>query len=391
MRHLHVLLLAMALLSIPATLAAQGDTAVNISPLFTSSDGLTPDEHVKVKAWIDTRLETLANTRGNISASERATARQEIVDNVGPQNAKLGGQRRRDVVPILADDMRKYLDSKDPLTAVNVALILANIRHLHMVSVLTDGVSNANPAIRYCAAQGLAASQADMAAIGLPKQWSQPLKALVTQAGKEDNVYVAQAIYDALRLNDPRRLNQPDRQLELYKAFVDAFAARIALLDQRKLSSARAEAHGVAVAADWMKNYRTDGIIRARLLELDGQLLKYAVSLLGNAESEKLTESQQEDLAEVATQAAKAVLAASDELLLGTNDQRTAVRLQKLNAKTREDLSEGRWLFLQLDVNQLVGAKGEPDFVLKSLGVREPAKELTPPASSGANSTSQPN
>jgi hypothetical protein len=334
-----------------------------IEPPFDKAvDGDSPQFQQQATAWIDARLKVLADKDAELA--ERLTARNKLIANIGTQqNSNLSGLAQINACQWLRTALAPHLKSPDRITATNAAIVASNIRHPDFAPLLGDLASNGRQSVRYHAARGLAAMQPRISKLNAARYFETPLGELADQAVVEPNGVVASAIYGALKLIDPRQTDDPGKRQLIYKAFQKAFEGRVKLLDQRKLGGLDAELTGLDVAEDWRETYR-DKATLAWVLRWEGQLLRWSVELLLNADAEKLSGAQRDQLADLINKAL-------DNMLIQTDEK-------KLIDAVRAELT-GDPLTLQLKLFDLVGAEGAPGALQKNYGVEQTTAALTPP------------
>ncbi len=343
MRHPLVLALLLAICLAPFTQA------------FAVDVGEPAEDHT---TWIPKQLKTLSDD--TVPIAQRLAARDALVEHLGPDGPlRNRGADRITVIKFIAPPLEPLLKSKDPVTALNVAIVTAKLQHLYLVERLTENVDHPLAMVRFWIARGLAAAQPSMAAIGGKRFWVDPLAALAKQASVETSGPALAEQFKALNLTDTKVTAEGLRK-SLCDSYTAVLKARLARLGARKIDGIGGLAAAVETGKSWA---RLEPARKPAILTMLGQLLKWTAQLRAN-EADAMTEPQQSATDEV-------VRAAADGLgdLTGDEGRAFAVTVGR-------NVDEGALLDAQLLINDFVGGEGMTAFTLKKHGVSDPAPEL---------------
>ena len=317
-----------------------------------------------------------------VALATRTAARDVLIALVtGP------GRSSVEVPAAVADIVGEYLASKDPVTLIDTAMIVAKARSMLLVASLIKGLDSPAPAVRYWSAKGLADAQAGMyelAETGMngATQLESQMKALADHFAKEDSPPVMLELFRALGATDAAKMTDARRNQIIYKAFSTVFRKRLGLLGQGNLSNLDVDVAGLASAGQWEQAFRSAKALRAEILGSVSQMLWWAFDIYSNQQA-SLSEGQKSGLEHVMLKSAEVIggaLTAEDLQTLGLN----AGLRQDLMLTIKKEIDAGNVAAAGLKILDWVGQPGE-DYLLMKLGIPAAQKlpaPVAPPATS---------
>jgi len=195
-----------------AAVFAQQDGGTNLRALQNLSQAASAQQQAQIQQWIKDSLDGLADAVVKLRTSEAADEEQTLPD-LGAIRERIAkaGQGSEDFITafdaVLGQQVLQRIAEAEPTLAVNLTMVLAEMRHRGLGDTLCTLCGNSSEVVRYWAVNGLMLLRDDLFG-GDARLATQVVESLVQLSGREHVVMILELVYRTLDVPGNQLANQ---------------------------------------------------------------------------------------------------------------------------------------------------------------------------------------